>query len=63
MKFRNQYAEDKDWKEPHPPCYVHISRKDFYTTEFEADEKNYQILWQAMDYAVADPTHGLSFYI
>ena len=59
LRFWNQYAEDKDLKEPHPSSYVLISRKDFYTTEFEADEKNYQMLRQAMDYVVADPNHGL----
>ena len=60
LRFRNQYAEGKDLKEPHPPRYVLISRKDFYTTGFGANEKNYQMLRQAMDYAVAAPNHGLA---
>ena len=60
LRFRNQYAEGKNLKEPNPPHYVLISRKDFYTTGFGADEKNYQMLRQAMDYAVAAPNHGLA---
>ena len=60
LRFRNQYAEGKDLKEPHPPRYVIISRKDFYTTGFGGREKNYQMLRQAMDYAVAAPNHGLA---
>ena len=59
LRFRNQYAEGKDLKEPHPPRYVLISRKDFYTTGFGAHEKNYQMLQQAMDNTVAGPNHGL----
>ena len=53
----NQYAEGKDLKEHHPPRYVLISRKKFYTTGFGADENNYKILRKAMDYAVAAPNH------
>ena len=55
----NQYAKGKDLKEPHPPCYVLISRKDLYTTGFEQMEiitKYYDRLWII---AVAAPNYGI----
>ena len=60
LKFRNQYAEGKDLKEPHPPRYVLASRKDFYTQGYGAHEKIYQMLRKAMNCGVAAPNHGLA---
>ena len=58
LSFRNKYASGADLKEPHPPRYVMISRKDFYTEGFGVQE-NYQKFRKAMDYSVAAPNHGL----
>ena len=60
MSFRNKYAAGADLKEPHPPRYVMIARKDFYTDGFGATQRNYQKLRDAMDYSVAAPNHGLA---
>ena len=60
LSFRNKYAAGADLKEPHPPRYVMIARKDFYTDGFGATQKNYQKLRDAMDYSVAAPNHGLA---
>ena len=47
-------------KEPHPPRYVLIARKDFYTEGFGAANNNYQKLRAAIDYSMAAPNHGLA---
>ena len=60
LSFRNQYAEGQDLKKPHPPRYVLVSRKDFYTVGFGAKDKNYQHFYKALEYAVAAPNHGLA---
>lgn len=58
LSFRNKYAQGHDLPKPHPPRYVLIARKDFYTDGFGAYQKNYQKLREAMNYAVAAPNHG-----
>lgn len=60
LSFRNKYAKGVDLKEPHPPRYVIISRKDFYTEGFGKDNKNYQKLRAALDFSIAAPNHGLA---
>ena len=60
LTFQNQYAEGKDLKEPHPPRYLFIARKDFYTKGFGTDEEIYQMFRQAMNCAVAAPNHGFA---
>lgn len=60
LSFRNKYAEGIDLKRPHPPRYVIISRKDFYTHGFGANNKNYLKLRAALDFSVAAPNHGLA---
>ena len=61
LSFRNKYAEGQDLKEPHPPRYVIVSRKDFYTSThgFGAKNKKYQELHEALTNAVACPNHGI----
>ena len=59
LTFRNKYAEGQDLKKPHPPRYVIISRKDFYTQGFGAENKKYRELHEALRFAVACPNHGI----
>ena len=61
LHLRNLYAEGRDLKKPHPPRYVIVSRKDFYTKGFGASDKNYQKLRSTLDqFAVAAPNHGIA---
>ena len=60
LEFRNKYAKGVDLKDPHPPRYVMISRKDFYTDGFGAGDKHYQQFRRAFDHAVAAPNYGLA---
>lgn len=60
LSFRNKYGEGHDLKKPHPPRYVLIARKDFYTDGFGATDKNYQKLREVFRYSVAAPNHGLA---
>ena len=58
LSFRNKFAAGTDLKEPHPPRYVMISRKDFYTEGFGASDKNYKNLHPTLLSSVAVPNHG-----
>ena len=61
LRFRNKYAEGKDLKDPHPPRYVLIPRKDFYTKGFGATNKHYEQLEKILaNLAVAAPNHGIA---
>ena len=59
LSFRNKFAAGADLKEPHPPRYVMISRKDFYTEGFGASDENYKELHPKLLSSVAAPNHGL----
>ena len=59
LTFRNKYAEGQDLKEPHPPRYVLVSRKDFYTEGLGARNKKYRELYKALSFATACPNHGI----
>ena len=58
LSFRNKFAAGADLREPHPPRYVMISRKDFYTEGFGASDKNYKNLHPKLQSSVAAPNHG-----
>ena len=60
LSFRNKYAAGADLKDPHPPRYLIVARKDFYTDGFGAQQKNYQKLYEAMYHSVAAPNYGLA---
>ena len=57
--FRNEFAKGADLKKPHPPRYVMVSRKDFYTKGFGTSDKNYKMLHSALQFSIAAPNHGL----
>ncbi len=62
LSFRNKYAEGQDLKEPHPPRYVLIPRKDFYSKGgFGYTNKHYMQLQKILaELAVAAPNHGIA---
>ena len=59
LDFRNKFAEGADLTKPHPPRYVMVSRKDFYTKGFGTSDKNYKMLHSALQFSIAAPNHGL----